>query len=144
MLVVLLIGIVALERLAGRFLFRPWLGATGLVLVGCGLALHATARRALGRHWSRTVEIRERQTLVQEGPYARVRHPIYLAVLLLAGGTFLAHPSLARGAVAWGLAVGLAIKMRMEERTLREAFGEEWVRYAARVPALVPRVGGAG
>jgi protein-S-isoprenylcysteine O-methyltransferase Ste14 len=122
--VVLLVGIWALEHYAGRFTFRPWQGALGLVLVGCGLWLHAVARRALGAHWSRAVG---------------VRHPIYIAVMLLGLGSFLAHPSLARASIALGLAVGLALKIRLEERALREAFGEEWDRYAARVPALVPR-----
>jgi len=142
-LLVLVLGVGGLEHLAGRFPFRPWLGAIGLVLVGCGLALHAAARRTLGAHWSRLVEVRERHVVVQHGPYAHVRHPLYLGVMLMATGSFLAHPSLARGAIAWGLVVGLLLKMRLEERALREVLGDEYIRYAERVPALLPRLGGA-
>ncbi len=129
-----------LERTAGRFAVRPWLAVAGLGLAGCGVVLHVWARRALGPLWSGVVQVRERHEVVERGPYAYVRHPIYLALLLLAGGTFLAHPSLATACLASGLGVGLVVKLRLEERALRAALGAEYERYAARVPALVPGV----
>jgi protein-S-isoprenylcysteine O-methyltransferase Ste14 len=136
-----LLGAVALERLAGRLPYRPAVGLPGLALAGAGLALFAWARRVLGPSWSGTVEVRAGQRLVERGPYARVRHPIYLAVLLLGAGTVLAHPSLATAAVAVGLGTGIALKIRLEERTLRAALDGAWDAYAARVPALLPRLG---
>lgn len=35
------------------------------------------------RYASRVVEVEEEQTVIQSGPYARVRHPMYVGVLLL-------------------------------------------------------------
>jgi hypothetical protein len=70
-----------------------------------------------------------------------VRHPIYVAVVLLAVGSFLAHVSVATACVAGGLVAGLAVKMRVEERALRTWLGEPYARYAARVPAVLPDVG---
>ena len=127
------------EVRSGRLLFRPWLACLGLALVLAGLVLHARARRALGPFWTGIIEVRVGQPIVQYGPYARVRHPIYLAVLLLAAGSLAAHVSVATACLAVGLAVGLALKIRVEERALRGALGEAYDRYAARVPALVPR-----
>jgi protein-S-isoprenylcysteine O-methyltransferase Ste14 len=74
------------------------------------------------------------------GP-THARHPIYLSGLLLATGSFLAHPSAASTCLAGGLTAGLLLKTRLEERTLRDALGAEYARYAARVPALLPRLG---
>ena len=129
-----------LEQLAGR---RPAPGAlvvVGLGLVAAGLVLYRRARRVLGPAWAVTVRSPEAGGLVVRGPYARVRHPIYLALLLVAAGSLAAHPSLATAALACGLAGGLARKIRSEEAALRAVLGPEWERYAARVPALVPRV----
>lgn len=129
-----------LEHVTGRLPHRPALAAAGLALVATGLALHAAARRALGVLWSAVVTVRARHVVVEHGPYAVVRHPLYAALLLLAGGSFLAHPSLATGCLAGGLAAGLLLKMRREERCLRQTLGPAYVHYAARVPALVPRL----
>jgi protein-S-isoprenylcysteine O-methyltransferase Ste14 len=136
-----LAGAVALERLTGRLPHRPGVAVSGLVLAWTGVALFVWARRELGTSWSPAVEVRAGQGLVQRGPYAHVRHPIYLAVLGLGAGTLLTHPSLATAAIAIGLATGIALKIRLEERTLRAALGGTWEAYAARVPALLPRLG---
>jgi protein-S-isoprenylcysteine O-methyltransferase Ste14 len=70
-----------------------------------------------------------------------VRHPAYLGLLLVVAGTLAAHPSLATAALALGLTAGIAAKIRAEERVLHAHLGEEWDRYATRVPPLFPRLG---
>ena len=84
------------------------------------------------------VQVRAQHVLVERGPYRLVRHPIYLAGLLLAAGSFLAHPSPASACLGGGFAVGVVLKAWLEERALRGVLGEEYARYAARVPALIP------
>jgi protein-S-isoprenylcysteine O-methyltransferase Ste14 len=130
-----------LERLTGRLPSTGPLVVLGLVLAGVGVWLHARARRALGIAWSTRVEVREGQGLVTHGPYAYIRHPIYLAVLLLSAGTVLAHPSLATGSIAFGLVIGVVLKARLEERTLHAALGKEHQDYTVEVPAFIPRPG---
>ena len=137
-LVTSLIGAAVLERALGRFAFRPGVALLGVVLAAAGLLLHGWARRTLGPMWSGVVEVRAQHVLVDRGPYRFVRHPIYLAGLLLAAGTFLAHPSPASACVGGGLAAGVILKAWFEERALRGALGESYARYAARVPALIP------
>ena len=131
-------GATVLERLTGRLAFRPGAAVVGLVLVGAGAVLHAWARRTLGVMWSGVVQVRAQHALVERGPYTTVRHPIYLAGLLLAAGTFLAHPSVASGCLAGGFSLGVLLKARLEERALRETLGNRYAEYAARVPALLP------
>jgi protein-S-isoprenylcysteine O-methyltransferase Ste14 len=139
-LVTSLAGALALERLTGRYAFHPAGALAGLVLVVAGILLHGWARRTLGPMWSGVVQVRAQHVLVERGPYTIVRHPIYLAGLLLALGTFLAHPSPASACVAGGFALGVLLKTRFEERALRSVLGQRYESYAARVPALVPSI----
>ncbi|MCW5893651.1 MAG: isoprenylcysteine carboxylmethyltransferase family protein [bacterium] len=135
----LLAGMAWLERASGgRLAFHPLPALLGLGLVAAGLALHLHARRTLGRHWSAVVTVRDDHRLVTDGAYRVVRHPLYLAIVLLAVGTLLAHPSWAVLCAAIGLGVGVGVKVRLEDRVLHEALGARWERYAERVPALLP------
>ena len=137
-LVTSLAGALVLERALGRFAFRPGAALVGLVLAAGGVALHGWARRTLGPMWSGVVQVRAQHVLVERGPYRLVRHPIYLAGLLLAAGSFLAHPSPASACLGGGFAVGVVLQAWLEERALRGVLGDEYARYAARVPALIP------
>ena len=129
-----------LERQTGwRAFDAPAAGAVGMVLVWLGAVLHVQARRVLGERWRPAVAPAAPRRLLRTGPYAVVRHPLYAALALMAVGTVLAHPSLAVLAGAGGLAAGLAVKIRLEERALRRTFGARWDVYARRVPALLPR-----
>ena len=134
----------ALERRVGRWGASTDLVVVGLALVAAGVALHIAARRVLGPAWSSAIEAPADGRLVERGPYALLRHPLYLAVLLLAAGSTLAHPSLATACAAIGLAAGVAVKIRLEDATLAAALGGAWRTYAARVPALVPRASALG
>jgi protein-S-isoprenylcysteine O-methyltransferase Ste14 len=140
-LVVLLGGGALLEaHTGGRLAFHPVAAIAGVALAAAGVALHLRARRSLGHFWSGPVAVRARHTVVTGGPYALVRHPLYLGILLLAAGSALAHPSLAVVCAAAGLAAGIAYKIPVEERVLRATCGDAYARYAAEVPALVPRL----
>lgn len=93
---------------------------------------------ALVRIWASSY-IRKNVELATEGPYAVVRHPLYLANLVIFGGIALAANNIlatAFIAVTVGLVYWLTI--RYEERYLRGQFGAAYDDYAARVPALVP------
>src|SRR5262249_58699306 len=110
-LVVLLSGAALLERwTGGRLGFHPLAAAAGVVLAGAGLVLHLRARRTLGARWSSAVRVQPGHQVVTSGPYAVVRHPLYLGVLLLAAGTVLAHPSTAARCIAGRLVLGLGLK----------------------------------
>ena len=88
--------------------------------------------------------VRAGHALVERGPYAVVRHPLYLGAWLLVVGTLAAHPSPATACVVVGVTAGTALKIGREEALLRRTFGDDWARYAGRVPAIVPRLTGGG
>lgn len=75
--------------------------------------------------------------LIQNGPYARMRHPIYLAEGLMWIGCALFFGSPIVLAVLAGMAVfGSIFVIRHEERKLEEYFGDEYRAYRRQVPAL--------
>jgi protein-S-isoprenylcysteine O-methyltransferase Ste14 len=82
----------------------------------------------------------EARGLVTSGPYRLVRHPVYLGEIGACTGLAIAATSLANTALLVALIAGQAVRMRLEERALTEAF-PEYTSYAARTPRLFPRFG---
>ena len=82
------------------------------------------------------------QRLVTTGIRGRVRHPVYLAhlceMLAWSMGTGLV---VCYGLTAFAVLTG-AVMIGMEDQELEMRFGEEYRRYRARVPAIVPKLGG--
>lgn len=111
----------------------------GLWFLGMGLA--GWAVRTLGRSMTVTIQVEEGQRLVQEGPYARVRHPIYTANVTAALGLallFLSPSLMVLVVVIAGLA---AYRGRLEDEFLcsPQAFGEKYAAYAGQTGRLLPR-----
>ena len=84
-----------------------------------------------------------RGRLAATGPYARIRHPLYLGLGLALLGQLLRLPS-AAGLVCTLLALGGYLWAgAAEERDAAAAFGAEWRAYAQRTGAILPRLRGA-
>ena len=97
--------------------------------------------RELGKQWSLTARVLESHELVQGGPFALVRHPIYSALLglLLATGLALSTAVLT-GLAALVYLAGTWWRTAREEALLRAHFGAAYDDYARRVPRLFPRL----
>ena len=115
--------------------------AAVIVLMGGAIRLFAASSSALGKNWSIVARMRSDHELVRNGPYARVRHPIYLGLLLflLAMAVALGHWLQLVVAVPLYLA-GTRIRTRIEERLLEQTFGETYRDYRNSTPALLPRL----
>jgi protein-S-isoprenylcysteine O-methyltransferase Ste14 len=110
----------------------------GWLLAASGLAFTVWARRHLGRNWSGTVTLKSGHELITTGPYALVRHPIYTGLLLGFAGSALAVGEW-RGILALVLVtVAFGRKLRVEERGMRQLFGDAYGTYQRHVPALIP------
>ncbi len=116
----------------------PVLIIPGCALMAAGLALLLWSHRAMGLAFSVSAAPTPGCSLVTSGPYAWVRHPIYLALVMKAVGGILATANLVVAAVSVIMLVGIAVRIPFEERKLRESFGAEWDAYASRTPALFP------
>ncbi|MBN1247124.1 MAG: isoprenylcysteine carboxylmethyltransferase family protein [Anaerolineae bacterium] len=95
---------------------------------------------ALGSMYSKEVTIQADHRLVTTGLYARLRHPRYLGVLLLALGLSLIFRSWVGLVATVALVPVLVMRIRDEEQSLAAEFGEAWAAYLARSWRLVPGV----
>ena len=112
-----------------------------VALMGGAVALFASSSRALGKNWSLVARTRSDHQLIRTGPYARVRHPIYLGMLLflLAMAVAFDHWRQLIVAIPVFLA-GTSIRTRIEDRLLEQNFGQEFIDYRNSTPALLPRL----
>jgi protein-S-isoprenylcysteine O-methyltransferase Ste14 len=131
----------AVGWLAERFLpDTRALRLVALLLVIAGLSLAVWARRHLGEFWSGRVTLKVDHQLIQSGPYARIRHPIYSGLLLATAGTVLFLGQW-RALLGLGLALaGLWQKARREEALLVAQFGHPYEEYLRRTGVFVPRL----
>lgn len=109
-----------------------------LLLGGAALALHCSG--FLSRIGGGTpVPVQPTQHLVTTGLYGYSRNPIYVADFGILVGLFLVRGELALLLYAALFAALLqAWIVLREEPELRRRFGEEYVRYAERVPRWIP------
>jgi protein-S-isoprenylcysteine O-methyltransferase Ste14 len=142
----LAVWLIAAQRVPVAWLNAPIvprsivLFACGVILTAAGLAFTVWARVHLAGNWSGVVTLKQDHTLVRDGPYRHVRHPIYTGLLLALIGSAMARDEW-RGVLAVALAfLALWRKLRLEERWLTEIFGDEYRRYRREVRALIPFV----
>jgi len=127
-----------------RYDIRLWRlnGGVGWVFAGlaaAGVLFMWWARLHLGRLWSGSVTRKADHHVIDTGPYAFVRHPIYTGLLVAIAATVCVSASAETLAGAALLATGIYIKARTEERFLRDQLGPDtYDAYARRVPMLVP------
>lgn len=114
-----------------------WVGAA---ITAIGLLFSVWARHHLGDNWSQAVTVKAGHELIQSGPYALVRHPIYTGLVLAFVGSAVARGEW-RGLLAVVLIfVALWSKLRLKEKWMRAQFGESYEAYSRRVSALVPGI----
>jgi protein-S-isoprenylcysteine O-methyltransferase Ste14 len=128
--------VAALEGLPGILLsvFTFGLAVASVWLVG-------SAVRFLGKQWAISARLVEGHNLIMDGPYAFVRNPIYTGMfgMLIAAGLAFQHWIALLIAMPIFM-IGLVIRVRTEEKLLRNAFGQEFEDYAKRVPAVIPGI----
>ncbi len=97
------------------------------------------ARLHLGRLWSGWVTRKADHRIVDTGPYALVRHPIYTGLIAAAFATGVLRGTVFSLGGAVLMTLGFWIKARLEERFLRRELGAEaYDAYRLRTPMLVP------
>ena len=111
----------------------------GLGIAAASAAFAAWAMWSLGRSYGIRMDVFEGHSLKTDGPYGLVRHPMYLGIVLFHLGASLTLQSpLLLAATALLVVPFTQIRIRAEEKVLEDAFGERYLRYAERVPRLVP------
>ncbi len=104
------------------------------LLIFGGFILLASAWRVLH-------QAQQEHRLATQGPYAHVRHPQYVAFILIMMGFLVQWPTLPTLVMFPILVTVYARLAKREEREVRQELGAEYERYAARTPGFIPRLG---
>jgi protein-S-isoprenylcysteine O-methyltransferase Ste14 len=119
----------------------PWLALRWCAVVVAAGLLVATIRcwKRMGRHWKMAVTPGERQVLITDGPFARVRHPIYGYQILLMLASLAVVPTVPMLVVAGVHLVLMLTKARNEEAYLLGIHGDAYSAYMARTGRFFPK-----
>jgi protein-S-isoprenylcysteine O-methyltransferase Ste14 len=111
-----------------------------LVMVfAAGIWLNYRTHRDLGRNFSPSLDVRREHTLVTNGVYAYVRHPMYSAFFLWGVAQALLLPNWVAGFSGLvGFAILYFLRVGQEERLMLDTFGEAYRAYMSRTARLVP------
>ncbi|MCU0522075.1 MAG: isoprenylcysteine carboxylmethyltransferase family protein [Anaerolineae bacterium] len=136
----LVIASTAIEYTSGRHEQPPLVAVVvGAILFAAATLVRVRAHLDLGAQFSMFIEEGKEGGLVTTGLYSRIRHPLYLANILL----FLACPTFLAVVWAWGAAlmgiIGVVTRIEIEEQHLTRTF-EGYAAYAKTTWKLVPRI----
>lgn len=142
--IVLALVLLAVARLAGlhpRSQLWHMTLALGVVcdcIVLAGAAFTVWARITLGRNWSAEVTFKQDHELIESGPYALARHPIYTGLIGMGLGTAIVYGRVIGFVVFAALCGALWWKARQEESVMSKHFPDAYAEYKTRVHAIVP------
>jgi protein-S-isoprenylcysteine O-methyltransferase Ste14 len=145
-LAILILVLLALRFLAAHHIRHYFVntnliaGYFGAGLCASGVILAVWARVCLGKNWGMPMAEKARPELVTDGPYAKIRHPIYLGIILAILGSAIGQ------SVVWAipfLIVGpyFVYSARREEKLMAQQFPLQYSEYIKRTHMLIPFIG---
>jgi protein-S-isoprenylcysteine O-methyltransferase Ste14 len=117
------------------------LSVAGFLVMAAGTAFVLRARFTMSSSYNISsvagVDLFADHRLVTSGPFAVVRHPVYLGFAVAILGSLALYRTWAIVFVALQ-GVDLVVRVRREEEALAARLGDEWAAYRRRVPAILP------
>ena len=114
----------------------------GLILYLAGCVFMLWARRTLGKMWgistSQNVKLRDDHQIIQSGPFAFVRNPMYFGWWVAMFGLVLLYPVWMVLLMFLFSMVAFIGRAHREEAALAERFGEVWEEYKKRTKFIIP------
>jgi len=118
------------------------LDVLGLVLYAAGCLFMLWARRTLGKMWaistSQQVKLFDDHQIIQNGPYAFVRNPMYFGWLVAMIGLVILYPVWMVLLMFLFLMIAFIGRARREDAALSARFGEAWTEYKKRTKFMLP------
>ncbi|MEM7370740.1 MAG: protein-S-isoprenylcysteine O-methyltransferase [Bacteroidota bacterium] len=133
------------------YMFSPWLGFAdyhlpiwlqwvGVGILGISLWLFYRSHKDLGRNWSVSLEIREEHSLITNGVYQHIRHPMYSSIWLWVIAQALLLPNYFAGLGGLiGFGALYFLRVSKEEDMMIEKFGEAYQDYMKVTNRLIPK-----
>lgn len=117
---------------------RQIVDTLGGILLVSGLSLITLGTASLGQNLTPFPKPRDDHSLVTDGIFELVRHPMYGGIVLSTLGLTLATGDEARLALSAALFLLLNLKAGVEEEELEERYGEEYKQYKSKSKKLIP------
>lgn len=119
---------------------EPWVTKVGLTIYTCALWLLWRSHLDLGPNFSPKLEIQTQQTLIMQGTYGVIRHPMYASFGLVGiAQLFLLENWIAGPAGIISLLPLYFFRIPNEERMMLDHFGEAYQEYLRRTKRVIPR-----
>lgn len=115
-----------------------WLRWTGLGLGITSVGLFGWSHQVLGRFWSPYLQLRPSHRLIIQGPYARIRHPIYSAIVGWMASLGLVAANWIPFVFAALAALHFLLRIQGEEKMMLQQFGGQYREYMKRTGRLLP------
>lgn len=113
----------------------------GVVLLAIGLTLRWMAILKLGRSFTADVVIQQEQRVEKNGVFRFIRHPSYSGLLIIFTGiAFNTRSWIGFAIVLVPIIAALLYRIHVEEKALRDAFGDEYRDYCRSTKRLIPGV----
>jgi len=120
--------------------FPLWLRWAGFALGLASLGAWWWTQVALGKEWSPQLQLRNEHHLVTNGPYSRMRHPLYTAMFGYGIGLALVTANWVFIVFALVVIASMFARVPKEEKMMLEAFGDEYEAYMQRTGRFFPKV----
>lgn len=122
------------------YYLATWANIIGIIVYALSLYLFWKSHHDLGENWSPTLEVREEHTLIIDGIYKKIRHPMYTSIWLWCIAQALLLPNYIAG-FSGIISFGLLYFLRVgnEEEMMLDQFGEEYQRYMQSTGRILPK-----
>lgn len=142
----LVLGVVApvAAYFAASLLFAPslWQSVTATAIAVVGITGTTWAQLAMGKSWRIGVNQNERTELIQNGPFALVRNPIFSFMILTSIGLTWLLPNWISLAATASVVIAIELQVRfVEEPYLRRVHGNSYDRYCEKAGRFLPMFG---
>jgi protein-S-isoprenylcysteine O-methyltransferase Ste14 len=118
-----------------------WIGWTGVFIIICSEILFLLAHTGLKDNWSSSLEMYEKHTLITDGIFKYIRHPMYLSQLIWAIAQILLIQNWIAGLSSIILFFPFyLLRIGAEEKMLLDRFGTQYRKYEKRTGRLFPKI----
>ena len=115
-------------------LYTPWVLSIGMLTMLVSLGFVSYSHAYMRQDWRSGIDHDNSRALLTQGPFARSRNPMFLAIMLGQLGLFLTLPSLFTLVCLLVGVVMMRAQAVKEEQALSELYGNEYQSYKAQVP----------
>ena len=113
--------------------------AIGLIIATFGYLVFKLAFKQISLSAFLGLKPDKQQDLISSGIYARVRHPLYTASILLVIGFVIFSPSITNLIHAICIILYIFIGAYFEEKKLIDLYGQQYIDYKKSTPFIIPR-----